>query len=253
MIVDTGATSHAITAWFASKHGLPLSPAAGSATDHAGRAVRMFRTEAAVVTLDGWGSLGTGPFLVYEMPEIIERLGVGMFVAPQALVEEGRAVVLDLAARELRMEPVVDALRARAGTPLPAAKACVEAGSIRGLSYVVPAKIGGHDARLLVDTGAQHTDLFESSKAGKALAASATAGDDKTWGASGRIRSRRVEGAAVALGDHAARVNVDILPGAAPAGACPRDGVLAMDALAGCVLVFAGDELATTCASSLGP
>lgn len=249
MLVDTGATSHAIATWFAQKHSLPLATIAGSGTDHAGRSVRMFRTEGALVSIEGWGGLGPGARLVFDMPEVIERLGIGMFLSPQMLSEDGRAAVLDLAAGELRLEPAESAHAALAthGAKLPDARVCVETGAITGLSFVVPANVGGHAAQLLLDTGAEHTDVLEGSDAGKALASRSEEKKEKLFGASGGIKSRIVSGAQVSIGEFSSSADVSLIPGKAEAS-CARDGVIGMDVLRGCTLVFEIERVHGACA-----
>jgi predicted aspartyl protease len=248
MLVDTGATSHAIATWFAQRHGLPLATIAGSGTDHAGRSVRMFRTEGALVSIEGWGGLGPGARLVFDMPEVIERLGIGMFLSPQMLPEDGRAAVLDLAAGELRLEHAESARAALAarGAKLPDARVCVETGAITGLSFVVPASVSGHAAQLLVDTGAEHTDVLEVSNAGKALAGRSEEKKEKLFGASGGIKSRIVTGARLSIGDFSSSADVSLIPGKAEAS-CARDGVVGMDVLRGCTLVFETERVHGAC------
>jgi hypothetical protein len=249
MVVDTGATSTAIAAWFAQRHALPTARVDGRATDHAGKRVAMSRTEGAVATIAGWGSLGIGPFLVYDLPPIIERLEIGMFVAPQTLGGSDRdAIVLDLKRGELRLEPKSRAFAAveGRGRPLPPAHSCAATGPLGGPTFVLPASVGGFPARMLVDTGAQTSDLFESSDPGKMLARRSVTNDEKIYGAGGRIRSRTLRQAMVSVGEHVKSVKLDLIPGRADEH-CPRDGVLAMDILRECVLVIADARLVARC------
>jgi hypothetical protein len=221
-------------------------------TDHAGRTIATARAEHPNVTLDGWGMLKDGPMLVTDVPPIIEKLGIGAFVSPQRLTEDGDAVVLDLAGGEIRAALFSDALRAEGFTgPLligDGARACEDTQSpIKGLAFVVPTSVEGQRADLLVDTGAQRSDLLAASAAGQALAPRSIANKEQMYGASGRLMSRTVKGARLRAGELAFALDVDLIGGESDPY-CPRDGVLSMDVLRSCVLVLGRKQIAARCA-----
>jgi predicted aspartyl protease len=252
MLVDTGANSHVIAGWLARKLGLPMKKLGDVGTDHVGKTIATFRIDKPDMTIDQWGALAAGPVLATDVPEVIEKLGIGAFISPQRLVEEGDAVVLDLEKGEMRAawwdEAHYDL--AASGAPLvlgDAGRACEETdGPIRGLAYVLPATVDQNRVELLVDTGAQHSDVFASSRAGQALAPSSVPNKEPMYTASGKISARKLRGARVVAGSFGVNSDVDLIGGGAD-GSCPRDGVLAMDLLRSCTLLLGRTRMYGRC------
>jgi len=243
MLVDTGANSHVIASWVARRAKLPMRALGDVGSDHTGRAVSAYSVEHPAVVVDGWGPLADGPTLVTDVPGPIERLGIGAFVSPQRLAGDDDGVVLDLAAREMWTAPWDEARRAldeRPGVELAprGVRVCEDDGSaIRGLAFVLPASIDGHPAELLLDTGAHRTDLLTTSRPGRLLAGRARPSREAMYAASGLVRATVVRGARVRIGELALRADVDLVPGVADP-VCARDGVVSMDALGSCTLLF---------------
>lgn len=250
LAVDTGASAHVVAGWLARRLALRAREAAVQGADHAGRTVEVRLAEARdLVVLPGVG-LAVHQALVTEVPPVLEELGIGGLLSPQLLTTPGTRVVLDVAGAELRVEATGDAEPAVAPV-LRVRSTCEEHDApVRSRAFVAPATLNGKSARLLVDTGAAHTDVFAASVAGRALAAHAKRDGDTRWAAGGRVDVRTARGVDVALGSGAAarrlRLDVDVLAGAAD-GSCPRDGVLGLDALRACALVFEGASLAIRC------
>jgi len=260
MLLDTGASSHIIAGWLARKIGLPTRTLGDVGTDHVGQAIPAFRVDRPEIAIDEWGELGPGPALVTEVPEVIERLGIGAFLSPQRLADlRDEAVVLDLGRGELRGALWAEAHQALApsGLPLVAAGAWMGAGGARvceetnspvhGLAYVIPASVEGQDVSLLVDTGAQHSDLFTSSPAGQRFAPRGTPSRSPRYTAAGKISVKRLAGAHVRAGQLEITADVDLVEGA-PDAPCPRDGALAMDLLRTCTLLLGRARLDGRCA-----
>jgi hypothetical protein len=260
MIVDTGATTHAIAGSLARAAGLALGKFEGDVTDHGNKALVTYRVEHPQVAIDEWGAMKDAPMLVVEVPAPLEKLGIGAFVSPQRLAEadglggsgvspDYDAVEMDLAAGTLRTAHFDDAARALQGVRLaPPVRACRDdATEIRALSFVVPGKISNNEALLLVDTGAQRTDLFGASAAARALAHESVPSKEPILAASGRVSARVVRAVRVNVGELAVTRDVDLVPGDSDPG-CPRDGVVAMDVLRSCVLVLGADRFAASCA-----
>jgi hypothetical protein len=255
MLVDTGANSHVIAGWLARKLGLPMKRLGDVGTDHVGKTIATFRIDKPEMALDGWGSLAPGPVLATDVPEVIEKLGIGAFISPQRLVEEGDAVILDLEKGEMRAawwdEAHYDL--AASGSPLvmgDAGRACEETdGPIRGLAYVLPATVEQNRVELLVDTGAQHSDVFASSRAGQALAPNSVPNKEPMYTASGKISARKLPRARVVAGSFGVSSDVDLIGGAAD-GSCPRDGVLAMDLLKSCTLLLGRTRMYGRCSAA---
>ena len=204
------------------------------------------------MAIDDWGAVPDGPMLATEVPPFIEELGIGGFVSPQRLVEgDGGAVVLDFVAGEMRTSRYEGAVHklGRHGSSLApnGGRVCEDdASPIQGLAFVIPANVEGRSVDLLVDTGAQRSDLLVSSGAGKALAPRSVANKEQLYAASGRMTSRTVKGATISVGGYAVRTDVDLIPGTADPY-CPRDGVVSMDVLRACVLVLGKTSMTGRC------
>jgi hypothetical protein len=251
MLVDTGANSHVIAGWLARKLGLPMKKLGDVGTDHVGKTIATFRIEKPDLAIDEWGPLAPMPVLATDVPEVIEKLGIGVFISPQRLVEEGDSVLLDLAKGELRAAWWDEAHYelSALGVPLVTgeARACEETeGPIKGLAYVLPSAIESQRVDLLIDTGAQHSDVFTTSFAGQRLAAQSTVNKEPMYTASGKISARKLKSARVSSGSFAVTADVDLIAGAADSS-CPRDGVLAMDVLRSCALLLGRQRIYGRC------
>ncbi len=251
MLVDTGANSHVIAGWLARKLGLSMKKLGDVGTDHVGKTIATYRVERPDIAIDDWGALAPSPVLATDVPEVIEKLGIGAFISPQRLVEEGDSVVLDLAKGELRPAWWDEARYelSAIGVPLVTgeARACEETeGPIKGLAYVLPGGIESQRVDLLLDTGAQHSDVFSTSFAGQKLASQSVVNKEPMYTASGKISARRLKGARVTAGSFAVTADVDLIGGAADSS-CPRDGVLAMDVLRSCVLLLGRQRIYGRC------
>jgi len=258
MLVDTGANSHVIAGWLARKLGLSMKKLGDVGTDHVGKSIATFRVEKPDLAIDEWGPLAASPVLATDVPEAIEKLGIGAFISPQRLVEEGDAVVLDLVKGELRAaiwDQAHDDLSAT-GVPLvlgDQGHACEEnEGPIKGLSFVVPATIDSQRVDLLIDTGAQYSDIFSTSTAGQHLAGQSAVNKEPLYTASGKISARLLKGARVTAGAFSIVTDVDIIAGVGDA-ACPRDGVIAMDVLRSCALLLGRNRVYARCSPEPEP
>jgi predicted aspartyl protease len=251
MLVDTGANSHVIAGWFARKLGLPMRKLGDVGTDHVGKTIATFRIDKPEMAIDDWGPLTPMPVLATDVPDVIEKLGIGAFISPQRLVEEGDSVVLDLARSEMRPAWWDEAhyeLSAM-GVPLvlSEARACEETeGPIKGLAFVLPATVESQRVDLLLDTGAQHSDVFTTSPAGQRLAAQSTVNKEPMYTASGKISARKLKSARVSAGSFSITTDVDLIGGGADSS-CPRDGVLAMDFLRSCTLLLGRQRVYGRC------
>lgn len=243
MLVDTGANSHIVAGWFARKMKLPMKKLGDIGTDHVGRSIATYRLDEVDIAVDDWGKLSSTTLLATEVPEVLEKLGIGAFISPQRLDEEGDSVVLDLARGEMRSAwfDVQQKALAESGTPLfelDSARTCDDAdGPIRGLSYVIPSTIESQKVSLLIDTGAQHSDLFVSSPPGQRLAEKSTPNKEALYTASGKVQARTLKSAHITTGSFAVTSDVGLIQGT-PDAACPRDGVLAMDVLRSCTILL---------------
>jgi hypothetical protein len=252
MLVDTGANSHVIAAWLARKIGLPMKKLGDIGTDHVGKSIATYRIDKLDMSIDGWGKLATTTALATEVPDVIEKLGIGAFISPQRLDEEGDAVMLDLRKGEIRSAwwDEAHAALGASGVALVHAeqgKACEENdGPVKGLAFVVPSVVDSQRVELLIDTGAQHSDVFTSSPAGQKLVGQSASTKEPMYTASGRVSARKLRGARVSAGSVSVTTDVDLIEGIAD-GSCPRDGVLAMDVLRSCSLLFGRSKIYGRC------
>jgi hypothetical protein len=255
MLVDTGANSHVVAGWFARKHALPMKKLGDIGTDHVGKSIATYRLDKLDIAIDDWGKLGVSTVLATEVPEVIEKLGIAAFVSPQRLDEEGDAVVLDLARGEMRSAWFDEQAKAMEGISLfEESRTCDDSdGPIKGLAYVVPSTIGPagqaiepQRVSLLVDTGAQHSDLFASSTPGQKLESQSAANQEAMYTASGKVQARTLKNARITTGSYAITSDVGLIQGA-PDAACPRDGVLAMDVLKSCSLLLGRSKIYGRC------
>jgi predicted aspartyl protease len=253
MLVDTGANSHVIAGWIARKLGIPLKKLGDVGTDHVGKTISTYRIDKADMAVEGWGALAATTVLATEVPEVIEKLGIGAFISPQRLVEEGDAVMLDLAKGEIRAawwddpHPELPDSAVPLVLPTEPGRACEENdGPVRGLAFVLPATVDAQHVDLLVDTGAQHSDIFTTSTAGQKLAVASVGNKEPMYTASGKISARKLRSAKVRAGNVSVVTDVDIIQGSSDPS-CARDGVLAMDVLRSCTLLLGRNRIAGRC------
>ena len=245
MLVDTGANSHFVAGWFARRLGIPMRKVGDIGTDHVGKPVATYRVDRPEIAIDGWGKLDATLALATEVPELIERLGIGAFISPQRLSEEGDAVLLDLPKGEMRAVWAEETDLGTDGEPaLLDATTCEDNGAVHGLAFVVPTKIESENVRLLLDTGAPHTDVFLSA-AGR-LTEGSVPNKDVIYSASGKITARKLKDARLTTGTFTKRVDLDLIEGSSEAS-CPRDGVLAMDVLRGCTILLGRRRVQARC------
>jgi hypothetical protein len=222
MQIDSGASAHTLPAFLVRRAGLAREPRASS------------------FAFDTWGPLDDGPVAVREQDEDLPgaRAGIAGLISPQRLFPVG-AVVLDLPRHEMRTATEREAMRA-----LSAQATELTAGAERcdGM-YVVGAFVEGVHARLIVDTGAGATALYARSRAGAALDARSVESRGRSFSVDGPMTTRTYEAAKILVGDVHAVHDVTLLSGVrGPAGdaakPCAEDGVLGIDVLGTCVLVF---------------
>jgi predicted aspartyl protease len=253
MLVDTGATSNIIASWLAHRVGLAMRALGEVGCDHAGRAMTVYTAEHPRATIDDWGVLAGGPMLVTDVPEAYQRIGIGAFVSPQWLAPDADdAVVLDLPNREMRTAPWDDAVKALESLPgheitsRPPRVCRDTASAIQGLEFVLPGSIDGHAVDLLLDTGAQRTDLLTTSRVGRALTGRARPSKEPTYAASGLVETSLVRSAVVRVGDWSLTTDIDLVRGVSDP-VCPRDGMVSMDALSTCTLLLGRKRLRGRC------
>jgi hypothetical protein len=251
ILVDTGANAHIIAGWLARKAQLTTKAFGDTGVDHAGRSIDTRRAPHPQVHVDNWGDLPDEPMLVTDVPEAVSKLGIGVFLSPQQLASDDVSMVLDFQKSEMRQMRKGESLEATAGSALALdpPRTCFDKDSpLQGLAFVLHGQIEGHDADLMLDTGAHHSDLLTSSKTAKALSSRSEPSKESVYAASGKVTPRTVKGAHLRVGAVDVTRDVDLIPGSED-DFCPRDGVLAMDVLKKCVLVLDRHTVSGLCAA----
>lgn len=249
-LVDTGANAHILSGAIARKAQLTTRAFGDVGVDHSGRSIETRRAPHPQVHIDNWGDLPDEPMLVTDVPEAVTRLGIGGFLSPQQLVGDDTSLVLDFQKSEMRQMHRGDALDASGSAlALDTPRVCIDRDSpLRGLAFVLHAQIEGNPADLLIDSGAHHSDLLSASAPAKALLPRSEATGEPVYAASGKVTPRTVRDAHIRVGALEATRDIDLIPGQQDEF-CPRDGVLAMDVLKKCVLVFDRETVSGVCNS----
>ncbi len=239
LVVDTGTSYHALSEWLATDLALPLS-STNTGRDHLGRDIRVSIIDRATIATPLWGMLVDEPLLVADVPEPFRQLNLGGFLSPQFLAhDDGERVLLDLARAEMQVVSKSDAaahLATRGGRfPIGGSRVCRATDSVPYRTFAVPAYVEGEPVTLLIDTGAERTNLRVGSPAGQKLVQRTNGDLTRVYGAAGAFNALTYPDARVQFGEIGRTTDVEMVPGA-PNADCPVDGVLGMDILRSCVL-----------------
>jgi Aspartyl protease len=235
MLLDSGAGTHFLSDWLAKRANVKQKKTKTEVADHARVTLNVTLADRSLITIEQWGRLIPGELLVVDGDEggIAAKAGIGVVLSPQEL-EDDRAVILELDRGEIRTGSEAEALKA-----LGARKIGFDADDIEYCHGVfsIAANVEGEAVRLTVDTGSADTDLFSLTKPGRALASRSVPTKFKAETASGPIATRTFKNAKVTIGALKRRSDITLIPGA-PEVDCPVDGVIGIDILRSCVLVF---------------
>jgi predicted aspartyl protease len=114
------------------------------------------------------------------------------------------------------------------------------------LQFVVPVDVDGEKAELLLDTGATSTSLKFSWARGRPIEARAHAAAEKASGASGPHETQVADGVSLAVAGIRRKLQAHLIPGSQDPR-CREDGLLGMDMLRSCVLVFSSEDALAHC------
>lgn len=246
ILLDTGANTHVVAEWLAKEIDLPREKSDNASSDHLGRSFQSYRVDA-LLEVDGLGTVGERATVAIAMPALFQRLGIGAILSPQRLVTSSSEVVLDFRKKLFRLGAPrgypVNA--ADVAVDFPGARRCAENGE--SAVWVIGAHVGGYAVDLMLDTGADRTDLFEGGKAGTRLRPRSAPRQGGIYAASGTAPSRHLPETDIEIGRVKRKVDLDLLPGSKD-DACPRDGVLGMDVLASCTVILRANGPAAICA-----
>jgi hypothetical protein len=225
MLLDSGAGTHFLSDWLAKRANVKQKKTRTEVADHARVTLNVALADRSLITIEQWGRLIPGELLVVDGDEggIAAKAGIGVVLSPQEL-EDDRAVILELDHGEIRTGSEVVGIETD------------DIAFCHGV-FSIAAKIEGESVRLTVDTGSADTDLFTLTKPGRALSPRSVPAKFKSETASGPLVTRTYKNARINVGALSIRKDIDLVPGA-PEIDCPVDGVLGIDILRSCVLVF---------------
>lgn len=237
VMVDTGASQHFLLQAAAWAFDVPSEPFDARATDAHG--VRF----AVRLAAPGMLRVPGRPFHVPEHLFLLEShalwtTGVVGGVAPQLFAPAGWAAHLDFVGGRL------DVTRehehrwpgATRGRVCPAGAEPQD-----GWRYVVPVRVAGQEANLLLDTGAQSTTLYASSRLAPALRGGRVV---HIAGAASVVPMRVIDGVPLEVGGAAFGGRVTVGPGEAH---CGEDGLVGFDALRRCRISLSDREATLDC------
>lgn len=235
MQVDSGASTHLVAGWLARRGGILSEGSGASLRDYASVGQVAQRADSRLVMIDRWGRLRPGPLYVVEQDEKNPsgRAGVGALISPQ-LIDLDHPVIFDLAQRELRSGTPDDAARALAFRRVEITSKTRACGGL----YVASVTIDGRPTTLVVDTGAAVTNVLAGTRAAAALAGRSVDRGKRSYTVSRELAVRDVPAARVAIGDFAVTTDVAITPAPSEFAGCGVEGLLGVDVLRACVLVF---------------
>lgn len=231
VMVDTGASQHFVLSAAAWAYDVRSEPFEALATDAHGARFEVRLAAPGSMQIPGRSSF-VPPYVFLVDSHALWSSGVLGGISPQLLAPAGYATVLDLAGGRLEVA------RTRAGDPAREARARVcraGADSRDGWRYVVPVRVGGHEASLLIDTGAQSTTIYDGSPLAATLAASSSSRTIRIAGAASVVEMRVIDDVPIEIGRTVATGRVTVGPSR---GQCDEDGLLGFDVLRRCRLAL---------------
>jgi hypothetical protein len=248
-LVDSGAGVHTFAAWYVKAAALQaVHNADVHAVDAGGRAIDVLVVRNAQLALTDGTTLTLAEGAVAEFPPIFEQLRIAGLVSPQLLATPSQAAVLDLNRPELRleaMEPAVDRLNATIQGADGLTRVCSnKASPLTNRLYLIRTLVDGIATSLTIDTGATSTSISDGIPAAHALRRRPGTGRDQMGIGGTRVRVFQSAPVLVDFGGGPRRLSIAVGPNA---DGCGSQGVLGMDALAGCRWVFGNAAFAMSC------
>ncbi len=246
VLVDTGVTGgNALMGWFARRLKLETHPGKRTAFDIAGRVARVLEIDWIQIEVPSLRT--TVPIQMVE-PGPGDRLmedGIAGIISPRYTVADGRILILEFGPRSrLRNLSIRDAESLHQETPTFDLRECEG-------HFQSAALVGGHPARLEIDTGSMGPVIYSESAAGRPLAAQIMDWrETKPTALGGPQRSGVVAGVPIRVGELAATATIEIMRTKGNTGeVCGFDGVLGTDFLAShrCTLLAQVDRMRGYC------
>ncbi len=232
MLVDSGASAHVITQDVAHKLELASQASGASFMDAAGRKQGARRADASQITIDGWGKLAPGPLYIVagDGGATASTTGVSGLLSPQNL-DPAHMIVFDLSREEMHTVDGDQGADAFMFGPqdLGQTRAC-------GTLYYVTATIEGEPVKMLVDTGADSTIVYGATAAGHRLRMKRTQVGGEVRAVSGAVAADVLASVRMRVGALLQTRDMTLIE--APGDGCGGEGILGLDVLRNCTLVF---------------
>lgn len=246
IVIDTGAAIHTFAAWFVDKADLVPDTSLSdtvSGRDAAGERLPLRFVHGVDATLDGRTPWRIATTAVADFPPDFERARVAGLLSPQLLAGDGEMVVFDLRVPELRVEPeerVLSAVQANRGAAL---EPCGTAQApVPNLLFAAPVTIADRTVRMLVDSGAEHTQLATDATAAVGLPRDAV---HEQVGVGG-VREQVAVAAAIQVSVGGTTQTLDVAIGGSRS-ACGGEGLLGIDYLRQCRLSMSASRGSVEC------
>jgi predicted aspartyl protease len=246
MVVDTGAAIHTFAAWFVEKAELVPDAALSdtvSGRDAAGERLPLRFVHDFEATLDGRTPWHVATAAVADFPADFEQGRVAGLLSPQLLAGDAEAVILDLRVPELRIESEGKAFpAARVGHAAVLDPCGAGRSPVPSLLFAADVTIGDRTVRMLVDSGAEHTQVATDATAAIGLPRDAV---HEQVGVGG-VREQVAVAAAVPVSAAGTTQSLDVAIGGSRS-ACGGEGLLGIDFLRQCRLTMSAGRGAIDC------
>jgi predicted aspartyl protease len=237
-IIDTGASVHTFASWLVSASGLRTFDTNSTVTGSTGVESRVTVIRDATLHLDRHNDeIPLREAIVADFPKIFAEQRIGGLISPQLLAPAGKAALLDLNMPRLTFgSPPV---------PSKGTRVCTNRDSqFTNRLYAAEVSVGDVKALVFVDTGATSTVVTASSPVAASLS-DRTSGNRQVQGVGGEATTTlKTKPLQIHLAGTSRILALSF--GGSPQS-CGPDGVLAMDALRGCLLNLGESAFAWSC------
>ncbi len=239
VMLDTGASQHFVLTAAAWAYDVRSRPFQALATDAHGARFSVRLALPGVMQLPGHPTFAPRYVFLLES-EPLWASGVLGGLSPQLRAGSDHTALLDLVGGRLEVTDEPPALAHGA-----VGRVCAAGHDARdGYRFVVPVRVDGTEAELLVDTGAQSTTLYEGSPLAASLRSAPSARTVRIAGAASVVDMRVLERVPFEVGGASVSGRLTIGPGDAQ---CGESGLLGFDLLRRCRLALDRRAMALSC------
>ena len=202
------------------------------------------------IALDNGQSLELGEAVVVDFPSELRRYRFAGLLSPQLLAGSGEQVNLDLRGPTLTIRPLESALT-RVSAAFDDTRVCrnSESAFVNRL-YGASISLVGQSASVLLDTGSTTTVLNRDSPAMRALQFRSIEDVGAQGVGGGVLAIRRIPNVVMQRGRATTMLDLNI---GKASSSCGPDGLLGMDALRECSIVFSEASMSWSCDAAIPP